>query len=1232
MQLNIKNTLPATVKISVLGIILHSCASYDLQKGKHLAEIPKQDSSQIAHRFLLIGNTGNTEQNTLNQLQKRLNNAPSNSTLLFLGNTIYPQTRSDKNGKEYDKAKSQLENQLKITGNYQGNTVMIPGNHDWKRGLKGLKNQEKAVSQYLDNKKAFLPKNGCPIAHVKLDNHVTLITIDSQWFLENWEDHSKINSDCDIQSRNGFFAEFEDLLNKNQDNLIVVAMHHPVISNGIHAGYFSWKDQLYPFDSKVPLPVAGSFINLFRSTSGINSQDMNNAHYMALTSRLKSLVQNNDNVIFVSGHEHNLQYLEEKNLRQIISGAASEKGASKLTSSKDFSFGGSGYAVLDINQDGSANVSYYQTENNTEKLLTTIKVLDKPVVPETKSTIYPDKFSKTVTTSVYPESLTQKSKFYTWLWGEHYRKYYSMPIQAQVATLDTLKGGMTPVRAGGGHQSNSLRLIARNKQEYSMRGVKKSAVRFFNAVAFKNSSMGSDLEGTFAEKFMMDFYTTSHPYTPFSVGNLADKINVLHSNPKLYYIPKQKALKEFNSDYGDELYMIEERFSGSDADLKQLNGATETMNTMDMMANLQKSSKYSVDEKSYIRARIFDMLLGDWDRHEGQWRWIEYKENDQYVYKPLPKDRDQAFSKYDGLILKFLMLTPPLRHMQTFKEDIRNVKWMNREPYPLDLAFLKNATEQDWKNEAEYIRKNLSDQVIDEAFRNLPKEMQDETIQQIRQTLKIRRDKMAQYVADYYKVLQKTVMLTGTDKADRFVIKKEKNKIDIKQYRIKDQGDELVFQRQYAKGQTHEIWVYGLDDNDVFDVSGSDHAGIKVRIIGGQQNDVYNIQNGRNIKLYDFKSQKNTYNLAGHTAKKISDAYEINTYDYAKPTYNFWATYPNLSYNPDEGLKVGLQTSYTRNGFERDPYSAKHSLKANFVTATSGAEFMYNGIFPHAIGKWAFQLDARFTTPNFALNYFGFSNESVNGKDNFGNDYNRVRMQQFQVAPSLSKKSFSGLVQTIQLGYEDYKAKYTSDRYIAQSGQIDPHVFTSQKYAGAKYTFSYEHSDHPAFPTMGFGFSLSANWKTNLEDTKRNFMTYEGLLNIAHRLDNSSRFVLATKVQGKYINNSHFEFFQGSDLGGSNGLRSFRDNRFLGRSSLVQSSEIRWNFGKLKNGVAPVNFGILAGYDYGRVWADGEHSRKWHQSAGGGIWLSLLESLSVRATYFTGSDGGRFVAGGGFWF
>ncbi|MDV4102885.1 metallophosphoesterase, partial [Elizabethkingia anophelis] len=163
----LKNTLSNFFKVSIFGITLQSCATYTVQKGKNLAEIPAQDSSKVAHRFFLIGDAGNADepraQNTLNQLQKRLKKEASNSTLLFLGDNIYPLGMPDEKDPGYDLAKLKLENQLKIAKDYKGNTIVIPGNHDWYYGLDGLKAQEKAVVKYLNDKKAFLPKKGCPI-------------------------------------------------------------------------------------------------------------------------------------------------------------------------------------------------------------------------------------------------------------------------------------------------------------------------------------------------------------------------------------------------------------------------------------------------------------------------------------------------------------------------------------------------------------------------------------------------------------------------------------------------------------------------------------------------------------------------------------------------------------------------------------------------------------------------------------------------------------------------------------------------------------------------------------------------------------------------------------------------------------------------------------------------------------------------------------------------------------
>ena len=70
------------------------------------------------------------------------------------------------------------------------------------------------------------------------------------------------------------------------------------------------------------------------------------------------------------------------------------------------------------------------------------------------------------------------------------------------------------------------------------------------------------------------------------------------------------------------------------------------------------------------------MLIGDWDRHEDQWRWALFeKEDGTEICKPIPRDRDQAFSKYDGTMISFLTRAiPGLRKMQTYGEDLRSVK------------------------------------------------------------------------------------------------------------------------------------------------------------------------------------------------------------------------------------------------------------------------------------------------------------------------------------------------------------------------------------------------------------------------------------------------------------------------------------------------------------------------------------------------------------------------------
>nr|WP_294926527.1 metallophosphoesterase [uncultured Flavobacterium sp.] len=1244
MKLFLDNDFIVRIKSQIVSFLLlcliSSCATRHAQFGKNVSANENEnatDTIKIAHTFYLVGDAGNADeekaQQTLELLHNKLKKANKRSTLLFLGDNIYPQgfPANDK-ASEVKAAETKLTNQLKLTKGFKGKTIFIPGNHDWYNGTKGLESQSDFVTKYLNDKKAFLPRKNCPIEEVKMDSITSLVTIDSEWFLEDWNDHPTINDNCDIKTREDFFDELENILNKNQEKTIVVAIHHPLMSNGTHGGQFSLEKQLFPLENKIPLPIIGSMINFVRKTSGISPQDIQNKQYTIYAKRIKALIQGQKNVIVVSGHDHNLQFINNENINQIISGAGSKSEAARAINPNDFSYGGNGYAILTLFKSGDAKVTFFGNENNKEKLLFEREIIKAKEFNWAKNS--PDDFPKTISTSIYTQEMTQKSRFHKFLFGNHYRKYYSLPIEAKTATLDTLLGGLKPIREGGGHQSMSLRVVDSKKREYVMRALKKSATQFLQSVAFKDQYVETDFKDTYAEDFLLDFYTTAHPYAPFSVGFMADKLGLSHTNPVLYYIPKHNTLKEFNSNFGDALYMVEERPADNQKDAHSFGKPNDIISTDDMMKNLHKDEKYSVDEKEYMKARLFDMLIGDWDRHEDQWRWGEYKEGNKIVYKPIPRDRDQAFAKYDGTLLSLLMNIPALRHMRSFKNKIDNVKWLNREPYPLDLAFVRVSDKNDWIAQAKYIQEHLSDADIDNAFKSLPKEVQDETIDDIKRKLKNRKKELQKYAAVYFDVLSRTVMVAGTDKKDKFVVNHNaKKSLELKVYRIKKNGEELLYTKVYNDKTTKNLWIYGLDDDDIYEVKGMYNSKILIRLIGGQNNDLYAIDNGKRVRIYDFKSKNNTYNLDKKAQKVLTDDYDVNLYNFEKPKYNVFSGLPTAGYNPDDGVKLGINLNYTVNNFKQNPYTQRHVLNGYYYFATGGFELDYTSHFPGLLGNWVIDVEAKYTTPNFAINYFGYGNETINDDRDVGMDYNRVRIEKLRIAPAVRNVGRYGSEMSFQPVFEKMQVENTEGRFINTAGIINPEVFENQYYGGATIKYTFKNADFASKPSLGMGFMISGSWLTNLDNTKQNFPTIESNLSFVHKIDSQGKLVFATLFKTKAILNNNYEFYQGVTLGGDNDLRGYRTERFLGNTSYSQSSDLRYTIGKIRKSIIPLTYGILAGFDYGRIWLDGENSKKWHNDFGGGIWLNGINLITARVSYFQSPDErGRVVLGAAYSF
>ncbi|NNC51271.1 MAG: metallophosphoesterase, partial [Flaviramulus sp.] len=247
--------------ISAFTIILSitACATYTPQysNDKHNeVQFPNKD---IDKTFYLIGDAGKAPMGGMSKALKVFKKhiegkATKGDYTLFLGDNIYPSGLPKKNKKGRIEAENALNAQGKALSNFKGKTVFIPGNHDWYAGgLPGLKREEKYIED-LVGKNTFQPENGCPLESIDVSETIQLIIIDTQWYLENWNNHPTINNECEIKTRKRFFEEIEGELKKAQNKTTVFAMHHPMYTNGSHGGKYALKKHLYPFQHKTPLP------------------------------------------------------------------------------------------------------------------------------------------------------------------------------------------------------------------------------------------------------------------------------------------------------------------------------------------------------------------------------------------------------------------------------------------------------------------------------------------------------------------------------------------------------------------------------------------------------------------------------------------------------------------------------------------------------------------------------------------------------------------------------------------------------------------------------------------------------------------------------------------------------------------------------------------------------------------------------------------------------------------
>lgn len=1173
-----------------------------------IASLSHAQEKEISTTLYLTANTGITKKSKSNEILKAIvkaSQANENAIFLGLGNQTrkhgYPDQKKARKAEE-EFLKNNLISRLK---DFNGRRIYIPGKHEWnKKGHQALDDLESFLQDNSDSE--FWPNDGCPIERESLSDEVELVMVDSQWYLENWDDHPYINNDCDIKTREDFFAKFKDEMKDEQNKTIIVAVHHPVLSSS-RKGFFG---------------RMGGF-----SKQNFYAPDLN-----FLNGRLETLASQFEDVIFVSGNHRNLQYLSDDGIPQVISGA-SAKTKKTRPDEEDGHFGSDNYGFVKLNvfKDGTSEVKIYELDHNNEvELVFTKQIALKKEDPSELSYHNKSEFGLHQEASIYTEEETNKSKIYKWFWGDHYRQIYSRKINAPVLFLDDIDPSLKALRAGGGSQSRTLRLINDDEHEYNIRELRKSALRFIQT-SIKDHYVVDYMRNTIAEDIIQDFYTTAHPYAPFAVGSLLDEINISHANPKIYYVPKQKNLGRFNHTYGNKLYMFEEHVGDENKSFDTFGNADDIISTKDLYLEIQDDKDVKVDEDLFIRARLFDMLIGDWDRHSDQWRWALHEQNDgTKLYKPIPRDRDQTFPKYDGPLISVLKLgIPLLRKMQTYKPEIKNIKWLNYSGHILDQSLITHSTWKNWEEQAKLIQNKISDEAIEKAFNNLHPDIQDESIEHIKSVLKQRRENLMHIAKDYYKFFRKHDIITATNEDN--IIEIERQKDGITQIKIFE-DDELIFDKKYNKKETKEIWLYSLDGDDEITISGKGNKLIPLKIMGGEEHDIYNFENPKKAKVYDYKSKDNTYKNV--SSKFVSDSYDINNYNPNKRKQTSFILLPSVDYSGDQGVQLGLQTQITHDGLVKNPFTNYHEITSNYMFLSDGIELEYKGEFAHLFYNWNFGIDAYFSSGNYLSNFFGIGNNTVYNKDDVDRDFNRTKLKKWTLSPSLIYRKDEYLRGHITMIFESNQLMEKADSFSESYFSSTDDIYDNQLYMGGEVGINYNtKSMLIALPRRGIDVGISAGYKRNIENKYNNEFSYiKPMLSFVYPIHESGAATLATKAEGEIIIGDNYEYYHAATIGGNSSLRGFRNERFMGKRSFYQTTDLRVGITKFKTNFIPLRIGVSAGFDYGRVWSDFDQSDKWHNSYGGSIFINGFNALTANVGFYSSKEDNRLVFSFGFKF
>ncbi len=781
------------------------------------------------------------------------------------------------------------------------------------------------------------------------------------------------------------------------------------------------------------------------------------------------------------------------------------------------------------------------------------------------------------------------------LLGREYRTLWTTPVSVPVLDLRTFAGGLRPVSKGGGQQTKSLLLRAPDGREFFFRSVDKDP----------SGTLPPELRPTLAGDVIRDQTSSAFPTAPLIVAPLLTAAGILHAESGFYILPRSPLLGEFQAEFAGLMGFLEERIGGGEGPSSRWGGATEIIGSDTLLARMSRTPDDRVDVRSFLAARLFDLLIGDWDRHAGQWRWARFGDAAPRRWVPIPQDRDQALVKYDGILLAVARQSAPqLTNFGPGYPYIPGATWNGRD---LDRRLLVELEWPDWESVATKLQGALTDGVIDNAVRALPAEHYSLKGSAIAAALRTRRDHLLAAARDYYDLLAREVDVYGGEAADKArIVRQDDGSAELTISRGgASAADEPHFRRRFDPRSTSEVRLFlGPGDDRATVVGGG--GGPLVRIIGGEGQDrlVDSSRGGRERFYDDPDAAERTGGLATGIDRRPytapgNDPESPPPRDWGKRwTASTWGTM-----GPDLGLLIGGGRTLTVYGFRKNPFASRHRFRAGIATGPMSYRLDYRGEFLRENSTGYFDVLARASGID-VITFHGFGNE-IPAPGN--NEFYRVTQDAFGLEPSWIIPL--GGRATFRVGGI---LKYASTdprpgRFLATLGNLYGTGNFGEIGGGVTALFDSRNRTNAA--TRGVVLELGGRIYPPVWDVDSTFGEAYGEAATYLTPPIPLQPTLALRVGGRKLW-GRYPFFEAAFIGGSSTVRLGRVNRYAGDAAAYGNAELRLPLARVTL-VLPADVGVFGLADAGRVFVEGESSDKWHSAVGGGVWLAYLDRANT---------------------